>query len=231
MFHAEVLTLSTYPAPVLLDLYGTLVAPGSGEWVSRFAEMLGLEPAEVWRAAGPSFQDRMLGRVRTPEQTVALMLREVGCEADEESLRAMVEARWTFFHTITLFDDSLPALDRLRAAGHPLAMVSNCSAEVLPTLDRLGLRERFDALALSCELDAVKPQPRNYLYACEALGVRPESCVFVGDGENQEHAGAKALGMTTVWIRRPGARPREVQADYTIASLLELLDLPGIRPQ
>jgi putative hydrolase of the HAD superfamily len=180
-----------------------------------------------WDAGKPFFQARMLGHMRTPEETVNAMLARLGRAADTATKAALAEARWSFFHTITLYDDTLPALDELGARGHPLAMVSNCSAEVWPVFDRLALRERFDALALSCDVGVAKPDPGIYLYATGQLHVAPETCVFVGDGENDEHAGAKALGMTTVWIRRPDARPREVEADHTIASLLELLALPA----
>ena len=221
--------MNDLPVPILLDLYGTLVRPGSGAWVGRFAELLGVTPGEVWDAGKPFFQARMLGHMRTPEETVDAMLAQLGRAADADTRRALAEARWSFFHTITLYDDSLPALDELRARGHPLAMVSNCSAEVWPVFDRLALRARFDALVLSCDVGVAKPDPAIYLHAVEGLRVAPETCVFVGDGENDEHLGAKALGMTTVWIRRPDARPREVRADYTIASLLDLPALPVLR--
>lgn len=214
--------------PVLLDLYGTLVRPGDGAWVQRFAELIGVTPQEVWAAGAPFFRARMLGQMRTPEETVDAMLAQLGRTADTETLLALADARWSFFRTITLYDDTLPTLDRLRREGHRLALVSNCSAEVTLALDRLGLRERFDALALSCDVGVAKPDAEIYLYASRQLGVTPDTCVFVGDGENDEHAGAQALGMTTVWIRRPDARPRHVEADYTIGSLLELFALPGL---
>ena len=121
-----------------------------------------------------------------------------------------------------MYEDSLPALDRLRALGHPLALATNCSAETSVALQRLDLERRFDALTLSCEVGLVKPQPEFYLDACRKLGVEPQRCVFIGDGESDEHAGARALGMATVLIRRPDLRPRPAQVDYTITGLEEL---------
>jgi putative hydrolase of the HAD superfamily len=52
-----------------------------------------------------------------------------------------------------------------------------------------------------------KPDPRIYLLACEQLGVPPEDAIFVGDGANDELAGAERVGMRAVLIHRPSEEP------------------------
>jgi putative hydrolase of the HAD superfamily len=120
-------------------------------------------------------------------------------------------------------------LTTLRQRGHALALVTNCSAETEVALDRLELRPLFDVLALSSSIKAAKPDPAIYQYAIDGLGIDPATAVFVGDGDTEEHAGAARFGMTTVLLKRPGATERNVQTDYTITSLLELLDLPALQ--
>jgi putative hydrolase of the HAD superfamily len=52
-----------------------------------------------------------------------------------------------------------------------------------------------------------KPDPRIYLHCCELLGVEPNEAVFVGDGANDELAGARRVGMEAILIHREGEDP------------------------
>jgi putative hydrolase of the HAD superfamily len=49
-----------------------------------------------------------------------------------------------------------------------------------------------------------KPDPRIYALASEELGVAASDCLFVGDGANDELAGAERAGMTALQLRAPG---------------------------
>jgi putative hydrolase of the HAD superfamily len=53
----------------------------------------------------------------------------------------------------------------------------------------------------------VKPEPEIYLRTAEALGVETAECFFVGDGANDELAGAERVGMTPVLFVPPGREP------------------------
>ena len=44
---------------------------------------------------------------------------------------------------------------------------------------------------------------RIYLLAAERLGVKPEECLFVGDGDSEELSGAEAVGMYAVLLNNP----------------------------
>ena len=76
-----------------------------------------------------------------------------------------------------------------------------------------------------------KPDPRIYRLACEELGVEPADALFVGDGANDELAGAERVGMRAVLIHRPDEEPpwdevREWQGPRitAIPQVLSLLD-------
>jgi len=64
--------------------------------------------------------------------------------------------------------------------------------------DDSPLAPLFDAALFSCHEKLMKPDAAMYLRATERLGVRPENCLFVGDGGSSEHEGANAVGMRTV---------------------------------
>jgi putative hydrolase of the HAD superfamily len=66
----------------------------------------------------------------------------------------------------------------------------------------------------SCSCGYRKPDPRLYLQACEALAVAPSDALYVGDGTNDELAGAERVGMRAVQIGSsqpwPGERIRQI---------------------
>jgi len=52
-----------------------------------------------------------------------------------------------------------------------------------------------------------KPDPRIYRLACEERGVEADEATFVGDGANDELAGAQRVGMQAVLVHRPDEEP------------------------
>jgi histidinol-phosphate phosphatase family protein len=108
-------------------------------------------------------------------------------------------------------------LDRLRAAGLPLAVVSNQSGvgRGLITLKQVdAVNRRIDELlgpfagffvcphAPEDDCDCRKPKPKLILDAARALGVDPRCCVVVGDRESDVEAARNAGAMP---IRIDGA--------------------------
>jgi putative hydrolase of the HAD superfamily len=82
---------------------------------------------------------------------------------------------------------------------------------------------------LSCTVGLRKPDPRIYELACERLEVEPADCLFVGDGANDELAGAARVGMRAVCVLPPGHDqalwPEARGWEPTIGDLREVLEL------
>jgi putative hydrolase of the HAD superfamily len=95
-----------------------------------------------------------------------------------------------------------------------------------PETDFHGL---FDAEVFSSSVGLRKPDPRIYRLALEQLEVPAEEAMFVGDGANDELAGAGRVGMTAVMLElEPEELPGEIQPDWDglrIRALPELLEL------
>ena len=89
----------------------------------------------------------------------------------------------------------------------------------------------FDSELFSCDVGLRKPDPRIYLLACEQLGVEPAEALFVGDGANDELAGADRVGMRAVLIHRPAEEPQwDGLRDWPgprITSIPEILEVVG----
>jgi len=85
-----------------------------------------------------------------------------------------------------------------------LALCSNFSHSptAIRILEERGLRESFDVLAISDEIDVRKPERGIFDVVISRTGVSPENILHVGDRLGADVAGAAAAGMRTAWITR-----------------------------
>lgn len=187
---------------MLIDLYETLVASDWAIWRDTIAAHVGVTPAAIGHAFTSTRPDRSIGVYPSEEADMEVILEAAGVEPTERLVRELVNAEQEFFlGGIRLFPDSLPTVRHLRARGIKTALVSNCSHNTRPTIHRLGLEEEFDAVILSFEVGARKPQPTIYRAAIEALQIEPHEAIFVDD-QAEYCDGAKALGIDTRLIYR-----------------------------
>jgi len=93
-----------------------------------------------------------------------------------------------------VIDGVLPALDRLAAAGLPMAVVANWDIGLHEHFARLGMTERFVTILTSAEAGAEKPDPRIFGLALNRLGVSPAQAIHVGN-EEADRLGALAAGL------------------------------------
>lgn len=101
-----------------------------------------------------------------------------------------------------MYPDAIPTLERLRANGTALAVVSNWDERLPRLLDGLGLAARVDAIVHSSAIGFEKPDPRIFLAALDELGVGPDEAIHVGDRLKEDVEGAAAVGMTAVLLDR-----------------------------
>lgn len=86
-------------------------------------------------------------------------------------------------------DGALATVDRLRAHGLALCVISNWDIGLHRWLARIDV-----PVVTSAEAGAPKPDPAVFRMALALLGVRPERTLHVGDGESDER-GAAAAGV------------------------------------
>ncbi len=113
----------------------------------------------------------------------------------------LAQFRADFFRYDILDLALIAYIDRLRAAGYHLGLLSNAGdnarhifTEVYPVLPH------FDSVTISAEEGVMKPDPRIFRVALARAGARPHEAIFVDDvAENVE--GARAVGMSGVHFR------------------------------
>lgn len=114
---------------------------------------------------------------------------------------------------------------------YKLAIVSNfalpeCARRLL---EKFQLKDFFDAIVISAEINKRKPSPEIFQKALAMIGTEPSKAVFVGDTPDTDIEGAKRVGMKTILIARetsardwPVQPVRKVEPDSIIRSLREL---------
>jgi putative hydrolase of the HAD superfamily len=118
---------------------------------------------------------------------------------------------------------ALETISELRARGFRIGLITVCTDDVPALWPETPFHGIFDAEVFSCSVGLRKPDPRIYLLACEQLDVEPGEALFVGDGANDELAGAERVGMTAVLVEREGEE--QEWTGRRIRSLPELLSV------
>lgn len=107
-----------------------------------------------------------------------------------------------------IYDDVIPALERLRAVGHRLAIVSNFDSRLHTVVENLRLTPYFDAIVISAQAGVRKPDPAIFHHACGEIGVEPAAACHIGDHLEEDFHGAMAAGMRALLLERHSPRPR-----------------------
>lgn len=203
--HAELGEIvKTRPGALLIDFGGVLTS-SVPEAFDAFGRSVGLGPGAFVALlhedaeAGRLFVAFEEGKMQEPEferQFVQRVDAHYGVEVEPAGFVDGLSA--------ALQPDSamLDALARVRAAGTPVAIVSNSFG--YDAYDGYGIRKLADEVVLSGEVGVRKPSRRIFQHAVERLGVSPKSCLFVDDLEINL-GGAQRLGIGVFHHRESAA--------------------------
>ena len=118
-------------------------------------------------------------------------------------------------------------LSALRTAGYPLAVLSNKNAALChKVIETLGLKDFFESVMGADTVPFRKPSPEPLWQLIRGFRVSTEDTVMIGDSINDIAAG-KAAGVVTVGCTYGYGELAELEeADYTVDTFPELLELP-----
>lgn len=159
---------------------------------------------------------------------VSRVLQQFGYDFNVSSsivVRATEAFSEEFMRYVHLDADTLDVLQKLREE-YRLGLVSNFAIHecVRKLLKKFGLKEFFDVILISAEVNKRKPSPEIFEKALKALGVDASEAVFVGDMPGLDVKGAKNVGIKAILIeRKPLERILDVKPDKIVRSLKELL--------
>ncbi len=100
-------------------------------------------------------------------------------------------------------------------------------------LEALALTDYFESILIlgEEERDIWKPSKEPFKRLLEQLELDGSEAVYIGDNPLKDFAGARQLGMLTIWVRRPdGEHVNDVPPEPGYGADLELNDLNAILP-
>jgi putative hydrolase of the HAD superfamily len=121
-----------------------------------------------------------------------------------------------------LYEETVPVLDQLRRKNYRLGMISNWDHRLFSIVEGLGLKPYFEQVVASSVAGVAKPARGIFDQAVQALGVKAERCLHIGDSLEDDYYGAQRAGLQPLLLDRRGTAYNGV---VRIGSLEELLTL------
>jgi len=232
---------------IVFDLFHTLVdpeefRPPAFRRVNELARILNLPLARfetMWDADAGARQVTLKPTVLERVQEIC---RDFGVSPAPEVWPQVddILGRYTDRAILNPHRNVVLTLEHLKGAGWTIGLLSNCDEREKRSWASSALAPLFDGVAFSCEIGFAKPSVEAYRSLIPRWGGIPlESALFVGDGANDELAGARRAGFSKVvfqsgFVSVNGLRPAAAnerlrnEADLTVNGIEELIDLvPG----
>jgi putative hydrolase of the HAD superfamily len=192
----------------LLDTTGLEAEMLVGLCAAVSAELPGVE-YETLRTRFRDGRDDLYERVLAGEIDIAVYRRlhlitvcEPWGEPSEELHAAAVRLRDEQLRRSRFVEHAIELLRDLRAAGVRTGLLTNGPSWMQRRkVELLGLEAQLDAIGISEELGASKPDPAAFAGTLSLMGSAPEETVMVGDHLDWDVRGALAAGMRgAVWV-------------------------------
>jgi HAD superfamily hydrolase (TIGR01549 family) len=200
---------------LFLDAGGVLVHP-NWAWASAALARHGVEVAAVTLATAEAHAKRALDDpARFDDSSDAqrwlayfdLVLVHAGVAPSAVTRAALDEVR-AYHARQNLWEvvpaEVVPALERLRAAGLRVVVVSNANGTLAAAMARIGLAPHVDHILDSQEVGCEKPDPRIFELALARAGCHRERAAHVGDLYHVDVVGARRAGLRGVLLDAAG---------------------------
>ncbi|SMR82195.1 2-haloacid dehalogenase [Aliiroseovarius halocynthiae] len=219
---------------IAFDAYGTLLDVYSvGALAEEFFPGKGATIAAMWRDKQIEYT-----RLRTMCDRYADFWQVTGdgldyaCEFHKVVLTVDQRAALMgAYETLTAFDENHAQMTRLKAAGVPMAILSNGTRAMIDSaLQAAGLEDLLDHVLSVDTVGKFKTAPEAYQMGSDAFGCDASEILFVSSN-CWDICGATWFGYHTIWLNRAGlpierlgvepmARAASLHdvADYALAS-------------
>lgn len=182
---------------VIFDMYETLVSLFTcptymGHDVSVDLGIDEKKFREIWNA---SEDDRSIGKI-TFEEVIERIMRVNNIYSEELFKRIFYKRKTIPAEAFNnMHSEIIPMMEKLKENGKKIALISNCFYEERDNIMQSKLWKYFDCKCLSCELGIKKPDIKIYKHCLNQLSLKPEECLYVGDGGSYELETAELVGM------------------------------------
>ena len=182
---------------VVFDMFETLVTLFEGRtyFGEDIAKDLGADPA-IFRKEWHSIEDeRSVGKYSI-EEGLELVLKRLGIYSKEKVELAAGKRRQALGDTFSAIpQETFDMLDMLKERGIKIGLITNTFSDERDMIRESRLFPYFDVALISYEQGILKPDQKLYGLMTEKLGVKPDECLYVGDGGSRELYAAREAGM------------------------------------
>lgn len=216
------------------DCYGTLI-----DWEAGILPVL----RRVLSAHGKNADDETLLRLYADfeqrseadpfisyREVLASVVRQFGDDLDFVPTPEEVASLANSLSGWKPWPDTVEALRRLKSRFR-LAIVSNTDDDLFAAT-RPQLEVPFDEVITAQQAQAYKPSLKIFELALGRIGAPAHRVLHAGQSVYHDVVPAQALGLATVWVNRPSARPgvgavkaAQATSDLSVESLSELADI------
>ncbi len=213
------------------DCYGTLIDWEGG--IGTFLYDTALRHGDAEAPAGGQLRERwetiQFGVIQGPYRSYKTVLPEslrLWCEergypyadADGEALVRSMRS-WQPFH------DTKPALERAKAAGLKLVIMSNTDRDIIAhSLKHIGVA--FDDVITAEDCGAYKPADAVFEQSLARIAEAPERMLHVAFGFKYDIGPAQRFGWKSAWVNRNAeSKPGPETPDYEWRDLWGLAEL------
>lgn len=213
----------------VFDAYGTLFDVNSAARSAQSALGENWRPlAELWRAKQLQYTWlRGLGGHHADFWKVTRDSLDFALESLNLKDEALAERLMNLYLSLHAYPEVAETLNRLKAAGMKLAILSNGTPEMLASAaTNAGIVEMFDAILSVEEVQVYKPHASVYELTCKRLHLPATAICFLSSNGWDAYS-AKAFGLRVLWCNRLHQAPERIpQApDGQITSLAELPEI------
>jgi putative hydrolase of the HAD superfamily len=216
---------------LIFDLYGTLVDIHTDETDTVWQECASFFAPYGLNISGDELKKRFQDEIKLREskegqnyecypdipfdEVLTVLLKREGVEIAQSIVE---DGAWRFRQKSTEYIRLYPymreALERLRELGCRLWLLSNAQ-RVFTTgeLEMLGIYDLFDGVYLSSNYGCRKPDKRFYESLICDHNLDVKRCVMIGNDRDTDIAGAKALGMATLYMHTALTPAEQSKAD------------------
>ena len=213
------------------DCYGTLIdweagiLPALHKILSAHAKKV--DDATLLESYGDFEQRAEQGAFRPYRQVLEDVVRQFGSELGFTPSAAEARSLPDSLKNWPPWPDTVAALAQLKTRFR-LAIISNVDDDLFAaTRPKLGVE--FDEIVTAQQAQAYKPSLKIFELALSRIQAPAHRVLHVGQSIYHDVIPAQALGLATVWVNRPSARPgvgavkaAEAKPDLEVGSLAEL---------
>ncbi|MGA1985081.1 MAG: haloacid dehalogenase type II [Candidatus Sulfotelmatobacter sp.] len=215
------------------DCYGTLINWEAGilPALHRILSAHGknMDDATLLKRYGDFEQRSEQGKFRPYREVLESVVHQFGDELRFTPTAAEARSLPDSLPTWKPWPDTVAALRQLKTRFR-MAILSNVDDDLF-ALTRPQLEVDFDEVITAQQAQAYKPSLKLFELALSRIHAPAHRVLHVGQSIYHDVIPAQALGLATVWVNRPSARPgvgavkaADASPDLTVTSLAELAE-------